>query len=75
MIQADPTLLVDDFCVSTPEAWERVGSALLHQLQIHGKEQGCVQMRVVAGDHDGPKCQFLESHGLTVASRWYVKGM
>jgi ribosomal protein S18 acetylase RimI-like enzyme len=69
------TLSVDDFCVITPDAWERVGGALLDQLQMRGKELGCVQVRAVAGDHDEPKCQFLESRGLIVASRWYVKRM
>ncbi len=69
------TLMIDDFCVSVPDLWTDVGVALLNQLKREAQEKGAVQVIVACGDHDQAKISFLESVGLSVATRWYVGGI
>ncbi|MES2215575.1 MAG: GNAT family N-acetyltransferase [Pseudomonadota bacterium] len=70
-----PTLMIDDFCVETPELWQSVGTKLIEEIKILAKAKGATQILVVSGDHDNAKCHFLQHIGLTVASRWYVGGI
>ena len=69
------TLMIDDFCVARPDLWLDVGAALLGQLKHEAKEKGAAQVVVACGDHDEAKLKFLESVGLSVATRWYVGGV
>jgi len=67
------TLVVDDFCVESPDLWPTVGSQLLNEVTSTAKQKGVIQIVVVCGDHDFQKVQLLEKLGLGVASRWYTK--
>jgi hypothetical protein len=69
------TLMIDDFCMSEPNLWLGVGAALLDQLKQEAQEKGAMQVVVACGNHDGAKINFLESMGLSVATRWYVGGI
>jgi len=66
------TLMIDDFCVQTPNLWQTVGSDLLQECIKIGKEKGAKQILCVCGDFDTEKYKLLENLNLTVASRWYV---
>ena len=67
------TLMIDDFCVESPELWRTVGRQLFSELQQQAKERGAVQTLVVCGHHDESKRQFLKREGLMLTSEWYVK--
>ncbi len=67
------TLMIDDFCVESPELWSTAGGQLLCELQHQAKKRGAVQTLVVCGHHDEPKRQFLKREGLMLTSEWYVK--
>lgn len=69
------TLMIDDFCVEESDRWSDVGEALLNKLKQEAREKGAVQVIVACGDHDEAKIDFLESVGLSVATRWYVGGI
>jgi TRAP-type C4-dicarboxylate transport system substrate-binding protein len=69
------TLMIDDFCVASPELWETIGSELVAKIKEIAKEKGATQILVVSGDHDKAKNSFLEKACLTVASRWYVTSL
>lgn len=66
------TLMIDDFCVQTPNLWQTVGQNLLEKCIKIGKEKGAKQILCVCGDFDTEKYKLLEYLKLTVASRWYV---
>lgn len=66
------TLMIDDFCVESPDLWPTVGQQLLQELMVQAKQRGASQVVIVAGHHDEPKRQFLKSQGLGIASEWYV---
>ena len=66
------TLMIDDFCVQTPNLWQTVGRDLLEECVKSGKEKGAKQILCVCGDFDTEKYKLLENLKLTVASRWYV---
>ncbi len=66
------TLVVDDFCVSSPALWQSVGSKLLNEIKQLTKAKGTTQILVVCGVHDEPKKRFLQHFGLNIASEWYV---
>ena len=70
---AGPTLMIDDFCVESPDLWMAVGIKLLNEIISIAKQKGVVQIVVVCGDHDLQKSQLLEKFNLNVASRWYIK--
>jgi len=67
------TLMIDDFCVASPELWETVGYKLLITVSNEGKKNGAVQVLIVSGFHDQEKGLFLKKQGLYVVSEWYVK--
>lgn len=64
--------LIDDFVVSSPERWVTTGSVLLDAATAWAREQGAVQVVVVAGPHDQPKRAVLQDAGLYVASEWFT---
>ncbi len=66
------TLMVDDFCVSSPILWRSAGSKLLEELKRMAKSKCAAQIVAVCGAQDEPKKLFLKAAGLTVASEWYV---
>lgn len=66
------TLMIDDFCVKSPELWNPIGDQLLCELQQQAKQRGAVQTLVVCGYHDEPKRQFLKRERLSIASEWYT---
>ena len=66
------SLMIDDFCVESPELWSTIGEQLLRELQHQAKQRGAVQTLVVCGHHDESKRQFLKREGLSIASEWYV---
>jgi N-acetylglutamate synthase-like GNAT family acetyltransferase len=66
------TLVIDDFCVETPDFWHIIGKQLLEEITAQAKQKGAFQVVVVSGYHDEPKRQFLKSQGLGVASEWFV---
>jgi hypothetical protein len=55
--------------------WPVVGTKLIHEIKSRAKEKGAVQIVVVSGAHDEPKCQFLKRYNLSLASEWYVGGI
>jgi len=65
------TLMIDDFCVQTPNLWQTIGRNLLEECVKSGKEKGVKQILCVCGDFDAEKYKLLENLNLTVASRWY----
>jgi hypothetical protein len=66
------TLMIDDFCVKSPELWIDIGKELLEKCIEIAKNKGAGQVLVVCGDQDILKYQLLESLNLTIASRWYT---
>ena len=69
------TLMIDDFCVQTPNLWQTIGRNLLEECIKFGKEKGAKQILCVCGDFDAEKYKLLEKLKLTVASRWYCGEM
>lgn len=69
------TLIIDDFCVSSPDFWLTVGEKLLYEIQQQAKKRGAVQTVIVCGYHDAYKQAFLKSQNLIIASEWYVKSI
>ena len=65
--------LIDDFMVSKPELWEKVGLALKEAVSEEAKSKGAVISVTVCGQMDVPKRKMLEADGNHVASQWYVK--
>jgi len=66
------TLMIDDFCVKTPQLWNTVGKQLISEIKRLAKDKNASQILTVCGAHDGPKQKLLKNLGLTVASQWYV---
>jgi broad specificity phosphatase PhoE len=66
------TLMIDDFCVKSPDLWMSVGMELLNELKAAAKTKGAQQVLVVCGDFDSAKYQLLEKLNLSAASKWYV---
>ena len=66
------TLMIDDFCVKSPDLWNTIGKLLIEECGKAAKILGAGQILVVSGDHDKEKNQLLESANLTIASRWYT---
>ena len=66
------TLMIDDFCVKTPDLWKNHGRELIEQAKKLGKPKGVSQILVVCGHLDMPKREFLNSINLSIASEWYV---
>lgn len=66
------TLMIDDFCVKTPQLWNTVGKQLISEIKRLAKDKNASQILTVCGAHDEPKQKLLKNLGLTVASQWYV---
>ncbi|MBP9777841.1 MAG: GNAT family N-acetyltransferase [Rickettsiaceae bacterium] len=66
------TLMIDDFCVKTPDLWLTVGRALINEIKKIAKSKGAIQILVVCGAHDHGKHSFLKNMNLICASEWYV---
>lgn len=69
------TLMIDDFCVDTPENWNTIGSKLIEEIKKLSKAKDVVQILVVCGAHDEQKRQLLKNLGLNVISEWYSCGI
>ena len=66
------TLMIDDFCVKTPQLWNMIGKQLISEIKRLAKDKNASQILTVCGAHDEPKRKLLKNLGLTVASQWYV---
>jgi hypothetical protein len=66
------TIMIDDFCIKSEADWQVVGLKLMNTIKNIAKEKNISQFCIVSGAHDKPKCEFLESFGLSIASKWYV---
>jgi hypothetical protein len=64
--------VVDDFAVAEPEEWLTIGHLLLDALHRWAASRDAAQMIVVTAHLDEPKRAALQSHGLTLASEWWV---
>ncbi len=64
---------VDDFMVSDPSLWDRVGKTLLDRVLELSKEKGAVLANVVCGPLDGSKKLLLSQYGFNVATEWHIK--
>ena len=64
--------VVDDFAVADPDEWLTVGPLLLDALRSWAASRDAAQMIVVTAHLDEPKRAALPSHGLTLASEWWV---
>jgi hypothetical protein len=64
--------VVDDFAVADPDEWLTVGPLLLDALRSWASSRVAAQMIVVTAHLDEPKRAALQSHGLTLASEWWV---
>ncbi len=69
------TLMIDDFCVKSPDLWQTVGRDLVVKCIKIAKEKNAKQVLIVCGDHDLQKSKLLEELNLQVASRWYVNAV
>ena len=69
------TLMIDDFCVASPQLWLTAGQELLKEISSLAKKKGSVQTVVVTGAHDTFKKEFLKSMNMTIASEWYVSSI
>ncbi|MBU6140727.1 MAG: hypothetical protein KGP29_04115 [Proteobacteria bacterium] len=69
---AGATLMIDDFCVKSPNLWLSTGLELLNEITSRAKSKGAKQILLVCGNHDLEKSQLLEKAKLSVASKWYV---
>ncbi len=67
------TLMIDDFCVKSPELWGNIGKKLLEKCIEMGKFAGAEQILVVCGKHDRAKYNLLESMELSTASVWCTR--
>jgi GNAT superfamily N-acetyltransferase len=67
-----PTVLIDDFRVSTPDRWPEVGGRLLEQLRLLARAKGYAQMIAVAAVGDRPKMEFMRDSGLSHTSSWWT---
>jgi hypothetical protein len=67
------TLMIDDFCVSSADLWETVGTELVNHIIEIAKTKDAAQILVVCGQHDEAKRVFLKKKNLNVASEWYTK--
>jgi GNAT superfamily N-acetyltransferase len=65
------TVLIDDFCVASPEEWAKIGGALLARARDVGLVQGWSQIVVVCGAEDKPKSSFLHSTDLSIVTNWW----
>jgi hypothetical protein len=66
------TLMIDDFCVKSPELWGSVGVELFTEICALAKLKNAKQVLAVCGDHDLEKLAFLKKLNLSVASNWLV---
>jgi hypothetical protein len=65
---------VDDFAVSTPQAWASEGAELLiAAAQLLALSGDVVPMRVVTAHADEPKVAMLRELSLTLVEQWWVK--
>jgi hypothetical protein len=63
---------IDDFVVSTPDDWPRIGAALLAKVRQAAGDRGAHLTVVVCGRQDERKREMLRQAGFEVASEWYV---
>jgi hypothetical protein len=66
------TILIDDFCVATPQLWPSAGSLLLEALRSRGRQRGWRQMVVAAPAADQVELDLLRRHELTHTSSWWT---
>ncbi len=66
------TLMIDDFCVKTPDLWRTVGQELVLNGRRIASAKGASQILIVCGHHDEAKREFLRKMNLSIASEWYV---
>lgn len=69
---AGPTMMIDDFCVATPDLWPTAGAALLDALRTRAKEEQWSQLVSVTAHLDRPKTEFLAGQGLSLTSEWWT---
>jgi len=67
------SLLIDDFCVLSPDLWPRAGAALLDAAMRGLGRPSVAQVIVIAPAADNAKSQWLASAGLTPVSSWWTK--
>lgn len=66
------TVMIDDFCVKTPNLWLTVGSHLINEIKVIAKNKGATQILIVCGAHDEDKRQFLKNRNFLCTSEWYT---
>lgn len=66
-----PTVVIDDFCVTSPEQWSVIGRALLEHTRAIARKAGWRQIVVVCGAADEPKAKFLQSAELSIVTNWW----
>lgn len=69
---ANLALMIDDFCVKSPELWSGVGVELFTEIYDLAKLKNAKQVLALCGDHDLEKLAFLKKLNLSVASNWFV---
>jgi hypothetical protein len=69
------TLMIDDFCVETPELWNSVGVELFSEICALAKLKNAKQILAVCGDHDLEKSAFLKKLNLSVVSNWLAASL
>ena len=69
------TCLVDDFAVTSPVDWIRVGQALFAELNLLSRVRGAVQVVVICPHLHTGKRDLLQSLGYSLASEWWVNEM
>lgn len=69
------TLMIDDFCVNSPDLWITTGKELLESVEITSRQKGATQIVAVCGHHDKAKKKFFNTYHFSIASEWYVKGV
>lgn len=66
------TLMIDDFCVSSPSLWKNQGKKLLQEIILQAKSFQVKQILVVCGNHDKEKSEILKELNLQIASNWFT---
>jgi len=66
------TILVDDFCVASPELWPTAGSLLLDALRARGRQRQWRQMIIAAPAADRAELELLRRHELTHTTSWWT---
>jgi GNAT superfamily N-acetyltransferase len=68
----EPSWLVDDFFVLSPDGWRTVGARLLEAVEESAREHGATRTVVLSARRDEPKRTMLAEVGYERGASWWV---